>query len=70
MSINRRSAAGLKRRCFQWLYAVLVLAASTILTVGFAHAQDIVLGQSAALSGPAQELGREMQLGAKRISTK
>lgn len=29
------------------------------------HAQEIVLGQSVALSGPAQELGREMQLGAK-----
>jgi len=28
-------------------------------------AQDIVLGQSAALTGPAQELGKEMQLGAK-----
>ncbi|TAG01575.1 MAG: ABC transporter permease [Betaproteobacteria bacterium] len=30
-----------------------------------AAAQDIVLGQSAPLSGPAQELGREMRLGAK-----
>lgn len=29
-----------------------------------ASAQDIVLGQSVALSGPAQELGKEMQLGA------
>lgn len=29
------------------------------------QAQDIVLGQSAALSGPAQELGKEMQLGAR-----
>ena len=28
-------------------------------------AQDIVLGQSVALTGPAQELGKEMQLGAK-----
>ena len=27
--------------------------------------QDIVLGQSVALSGPAQELGKEMQLGAR-----
>ena len=28
-------------------------------------AQEIVLGQSVALTGPAQELGKEMQLGAK-----
>ncbi len=28
-------------------------------------AEDIVLGQSVALTGPAQELGKEMQLGAK-----
>ncbi|MEO7278580.1 MAG: ABC transporter substrate-binding protein [Casimicrobium sp.] len=32
---------------------------------GSAIAQDIVLGQSVALSGPAAELGREMQFGAQ-----
>jgi ABC-type branched-subunit amino acid transport system substrate-binding protein len=32
---------------------------------GFASSQEIVLGQSVALTGPAQELGKEMQLGAK-----
>ncbi|TAG77892.1 MAG: ABC transporter permease [Betaproteobacteria bacterium] len=37
------------------LFSVLSLAVS---------AQEIVLGQSAAISGPAQELGKEMRLGA------
>ena len=32
---------------------------------GWAGAQDIVLGQSVALTGPSAELGREMQLGAQ-----
>lgn len=32
---------------------------------GNAQAQEIVLGQSVALSGPAQELGKEMNLGAR-----
>lgn len=40
-------------------------AIGAIMMTGFANAQDIVLGQSVALSGPAQELGREMQLGAR-----
>ena len=35
------------------------------LFAGGAFAQDIVLGQSVALSGPAAELGREMQFGAQ-----
>lgn len=39
-----------------------VLAAAWI---GSVAAQEIVLGQSVALTGPAQELGKEMQLGAK-----
>ena len=41
----------------------LLLAA--LAPVGSAQAQDIVLGQSVALSGPAQELGKEMNLGAR-----
>ncbi len=40
-------------------------ALSAALVASHALSQDIVLGQSAALTGPAQELGREMQLGAK-----
>ena len=44
---------------------IFVVTISAVLMISFAHAQDIVLGQSVALSGPAQELGREMQLGAK-----
>ena len=43
-----------------FLAAVLLLSQSAP-----SFAQDIVLGQSAALSGPAQELGKEMMLGAK-----
>ena len=41
------------------LFAIVTAAAAPVL------AQDIVLGQSVALSGPAAELGREMQLGAQ-----
>jgi branched-chain amino acid transport system substrate-binding protein len=44
-----------------WIFALaigLVLPACTL-------AQDIVFGQSVALSGPASELGREMRLGAQ-----
>jgi branched-chain amino acid transport system substrate-binding protein len=39
--------------------------ALSALTAPVTGAQEIVLGQSVALSGPAQELGKEMQLGAK-----
>jgi branched-chain amino acid transport system substrate-binding protein len=39
-------------------------AALSLLSI-FAQAQDIVFGQSVALTGPASELGREMQLGAQ-----
>jgi branched-chain amino acid transport system substrate-binding protein len=41
------------------------LAASVFVFAKLCFAQDIVLGQSAALTGPAQELGKELQLGAK-----
>ncbi|MEO7252907.1 MAG: ABC transporter substrate-binding protein [Casimicrobium sp.] len=59
------SMSGFKRSFFRWQCALFLAATSTILATGFARAEDIVLGQSVALSGPAQELGREMQLGAK-----
>jgi branched-chain amino acid transport system substrate-binding protein len=48
------------RRFFTLLVFPAVLAASSLP----ASAQEIVLGQSAAISGPAQELGKEMRLGA------
>lgn len=42
------------------------LAAALLLSpTAPAFAQDIVLGQSAALTGPAQELGKDFQLGAR-----
>ena len=56
---------GIKRGFVRWSRAVSAVALSTLLASGVSQAQDIVLGQSVALSGPAQELGREMQLGAK-----
>ncbi len=46
---------------FRDVIAGLLLLATPYLSV----AQDIVFGQSAALTGPASELGREMQLGAQ-----
>lgn len=55
----------LKFSGFGGLKHIFAVAISAVLVASFAHGQDIVLGQSAALSGPAQELGREMQLGAK-----
>ena len=48
---------------YRFLFTFCML--TIVMVSGRASAQDIVLGQSAALSGPAQELGREMQLGAK-----
>lgn len=42
-----------------------LLAILALTWVGSTAAQEIVLGQSVALTGPAQELGKEMQLGAK-----
>ena len=47
------------------LASILALAATagTVLAQGVTESQ-IVLGQSVALSGPAQELGKDMQLGA------
>ena len=51
----------MKRGLFGTAWFATVAA---VMSVGL-HAQDIVLGQSVALTGPAQELGREMQLGAK-----
>ncbi len=46
---------------------IALMAVSFAVTVAAfpAFAQEIVLGQSAALTGPAQELGKEMQLGAR-----
>ena len=49
-------------RAIRKLFAAVV---SAVLATHAAYAQDIVLGQSVALSGPAQELGKEMLLGAK-----
>ena len=44
----------------------IFLAAALLLSpMVTTFAQEIVLGQSVALTGPAQELGKEMQLGAK-----
>ena len=54
-----------KRSIFHRLRRLASLAISAVVVTSTAYAQDIVLGQSVALSGPAQELGREMQLGAK-----
>lgn len=59
------SRSSFKRSFFNFPCALYVAATSMILATGLANAQDIVLGQSVALSGPAQELGRGMQLGAK-----
>ncbi len=59
------SKSGLKRSFLRPSYVFWVAATSVLLAMGSANAQEIVLGQSVALSGPAQELGREMQLGAK-----
>ncbi|MBP5997065.1 MAG: ABC transporter substrate-binding protein [Azonexus sp.] len=48
------------------LFAVAALAASTLATAETGVTDgSIVIGQSVPLSGPAQELGIEMQLGAK-----
>ena len=44
---------------------LLFIFSSASLIAGTALAQDIVLGQSVALSGAAAELGREMQFGAQ-----
>lgn len=54
-----------KSSYFHHFSSLFAVALSSVLAATFANAQDIVLGQSVALSGPAQELGREMQLGAK-----
>ena len=44
---------------------VLAAAAMMLIQIGPIWAQEIVLGQSVALTGPAQELGKEMQQGAQ-----
>src|SRR5688500_13026403 len=46
------------------LAAAALVAATTTLAQGVSETQ-VVLGQSVALSGPAQELGKDMQLGAQ-----
>ena len=46
-------------RSLTTLFAAVAVSATPVL------AQDILFGQSVALSGPAAELGREMQLGAQ-----
>jgi branched-chain amino acid transport system substrate-binding protein len=46
------------------LGAAMLVAATTTLAQGVSETQ-VVLGQSVALSGPAQELGKDMQLGAQ-----
>lgn len=58
-------AVGLRITHWQKPAAVITAALSLIALPSGAAAQDIVLGQSVALSGPAAELGREMQLGAQ-----
>ena len=59
------SRSSFKRSFFNLPCALFVASTSALFAAGLANAQDIVLGQSVALSGPAQELGRGMQLGAK-----
>ena len=59
------SRSSFKRSFLNLPCALFVASTSALFAAGFANAQDIVLGQSVALSGPAQELGRGMQLGAK-----
>ena len=56
-SASQRTA----RFCATSFFAVL----SALLFTSNSSAQDIVLGQSVALSGPAAELGRDMQFGAQ-----
>ena len=52
--------------CMRWQQSVVMIATLCMLASPVrAQGQDIVLGQSVALSGPAAELGREMQLGAQ-----
>jgi ABC-type branched-subunit amino acid transport system substrate-binding protein len=48
----------------RWLVAALAAGAATLAQAQGVTDTQIVLGQSAALSGPAQELGKDMQLGA------
>lgn len=52
-------------KSFASLALFLAALFGTFLHTSVVGAQEIVLGQSVALSGPAQELGKEMQLGAK-----
>ena len=61
------SSASLSRAPVKLLYAWAAVAALTLFAVfaNSAFAADIVLGQSVALSGPASELGRDMQFGAQ-----
>ena len=55
---DKRSVYSMNRNIFVAVALLLSHAAPSF-------AEDIVLGQSVALTGPAQELGKEMQLGAK-----
>ena len=54
-----------RRRAAQLCVTSFLAFLSTLLVASASFAQDIVLGQSVALSGPAAELGRDMQFGAQ-----
>ncbi len=60
---SRKFALFTRTKIIRTLSTLLVTVAAAATPV--LAQQDIVLGQSVALSGPAAELGREMQLGAQ-----
>jgi len=65
---------GFKQHCLAILAALLVLAGFPCIAETGVSDDDIFIGQSAALAGPASELGTEMRLGAqvyfKRLNQK
>lgn len=68
IEIGDRTASRVPKMMFSFNAFVRLSLGTVVACLGFAEqvaAQDIVLGQSVALSGPAAELGREMQLGAQ-----
>jgi branched-chain amino acid transport system substrate-binding protein len=54
-------------RLLNRVVAVLSVLCASLLFSASGLAQDIIFGQSVVLSGPASELGREMQLGAQAM---
>jgi branched-chain amino acid transport system substrate-binding protein len=53
------------KRTFVNAATVLMVGAALTLASALSAAQEIVFGQSVALTGAASELGREMRLGAQ-----